>query len=281
MKTNHFLLAAAALLVAAWACTDENPDNGGETPKDGKFVPFKTFIEHYTAPEGDGEVVVAAKFDSQGRTNGFTITDDEASYQIVYEVSYGSDGKFTAVEKEVSGSGAAVEHRKMEGTLENGLLKEATVTEQSGTSRVSAEYDKDGHVAKYTTALTGGESIVEVFTWSGGNLTGYTSAYTDDKGQAFSYRFAYEYGNLENRSGLAALMAYPDDFYGYPIGFLLGAAFTKNVPVKKLSYNGNGEMDWGVEYTDFKTDSNGLVTSFLRKGLTEYSGDDFTYTLTY
>lgn len=276
MRRN--LLALATLLAAAWACTKDNSSNKEDSFKKGDFVPFKTFVEHYTAPDGDGEVVVNARFDAQGRTNGFTITD--GSYQIVYEVSYGSDGKFTAVEKEVPASGSAVERRRMEGTLENGLLKEATVTEQS-TSRVSAEYDRDGHVTKYTNALSGGVSIVDVFTWTGGNLTGYTSTYTDEKGQESSYSFTYEYGEMENRSGLAALMAYPDDFYSYPIGFLLGAAFTKNVPVKKISYNGDGEMDWGVEYTDFKKDSNGLITSFVRKGLTEYSGDDFTYTLTY
>ena len=283
MKTKFYLIIAAAALCLVACKHDDNPGGENEGPAlDGSFVPFKTFVEHYTAPEGDGEVKVSAKFDSQGRTNGFTITDGD-SPQIVFEVTYGTGDKFTAVEKEVPRTGAATEHRRMEGTLANGLLKEASVTEAGGGSySVAAVYDKDGHVSTYTTTLSSGDRIVDSFTWADGNLMGYTSTYTQaQSGTSNSYRFAYEYGKLENRSGLAALMAYPDDFYTYPIGFLLGAAFTKNVPVKKLSYNQEGEMDWGVEYKDFKTDSNGLVTSFLRKALTEYSGDDFTYTLTY
>lgn len=269
MKTKLSLLVAAALCVAA-ACSHDDSGNNGNGPKlDGDFVPFKTFVEHYTAPEGNGQVVVTAKFDAQGRTKGFTLTDE--GYSINYDVSYGANGAFTVVEA----------NGRTEGTLVNGLLKEATVTWNGDSYRVAAVYDADGHVSTYTSSHADGSSTVDSFTWKDGNLIGYTSTYTDAKGTSSSYRFAYEYGNLENRSGLGALMAYPDDFYTYPMGFLLGTAFTKNVPVKKLSYNGQGELDLGVEYKDFKTDSNGLVTSYLRHGLTEYSGDDFTYTLTY
>lgn len=269
MKIKFSLLVAAVLCVAA-ACSKDNSGNSGDGPAlAGNFVPFKTFVEHYTSPEGDGQVVVTAKFDAQGRTTGFTLTDGD--YHSNVEVTYGANNSFTVVD----------ENSRMVGQLENGLLKKADVTWDGAPYRISAEYDRDGHVSKCTSDLGGGERIEEFFSWEDGNLTSYTSTHTDAKGESSSYRFVYEYGNLENRSGLGALMAYPDDFYTYHMGFLLGTAFTKNVPVRKMSFSSDEVMDYGVEYTDFKTDSNGLVTSFVRKGLTEYSGDDFTYTLTY
>ena len=272
MKIKFSLLVAAALCVAAACSHDNSNDNSDNGPAAlaGGFVPFKTFVEHYTAPEGDGQVVVTAKFDAQGRTTGFTLSDGD--YRSNVEVTYGANNSFTVVD----------ENGRMEGQLANGLLKKADVTWDGAPYRVSAEYDADGHVSTYSSSYADGSSNVDRFTWEDGNLTGYTSTYTDSKGASSSYRFVYEYSDLENRSGLAALMAYPDDFFSYHMGFLLGTAFTKNVPERKMSFNGtDDEMDYGVEYTDFKTDSNGLVTSFVRRGLTEYSGDDFTYTLTY
>ena len=283
MKSNPLkwvLIAMTAFAIVA--CGKDRDGKEKANDENRSFVPFKTFVEDF----GTGKVTVRASFDAKGRSTGFVVSEDsgDASYEITFDLVYGSDNTFTATEKDVASGQDDYIARRYEGTLSNGLMTEARLWEGDEANPVveKATYDKEGHLSSLVMEFADGGVVTQNFTWADGNLTEFSHAYKDPRlGNVTSVRTTMEYGTLVNKSGLGALMGYPGDFYEYPLGFLLGTAFTKNIPVKRCEYDNTGTLLYGVEYVNIKTNSEGLVTGYTRKGLNEYSGDDFTYTLTY
>lgn len=260
------------LYLAVISCGENNPDYDDVWgPIDESFVPFKTI---QTEDSGGRWWLTEVVFDSLGRMTSYSSKDKTDDLQR-YEIKYSDNGRFVYEQ-----TSRFIIVGRREGLISGGRLKKVEYYEGTASVPYATEeafYDKVGQLIK--TEEKQSEIVIRrLFNWEDGNLTKISiEGIISETGEVFDRaEVIIEYGETENHSGLSALIG---AYYDFPLSFFLGTAFTKNVPTKYMEYRDNGQLSWGIEYTDFNTDANGLLISFVTKET--YSGTISTSTITY
>lgn len=253
-------LILTLLLCLIVSCTGDNPFNKkDDTIYKGEFVPVKTYKA--------GRRVTSPSFDELGRLTSFTIIEQipEGDFHIAdnytFEAVYSEDGSFEA----------ELNRDRIEGSYSGRRVQRAKYFEWNNPNPmiIKAVYDGDDNISSLVRQY-GNDSIDISFKWSAGNISEYDYNYTGvDTSEPGMYpgRVIVEYGQVDNVSGLGAFMVYPEEYNGnqFFYGYFFGTAFTTKVPIRVKTYDTGGELIYTVEYADIKTDSKGLVTSFVKK----------------